>query len=91
MGKEEEGEGGEGIHEGNCVWNRNMGSGCRRRVAERNAPKTKEDSLKSKGEPSSEKPVWSGTIDSSCSRLSIVCHIFGRAVVDLVPPANISM
>lgn len=57
MGEEEEGEGGEGIYEGDCVWNGKRNKGFRRRVAERNAPKTKASSLSSKEEPSSEKPV----------------------------------
>ena len=57
MGEEKEGEGGKGIYEGDCVWNGKRNKGFRRRVAERNAPKTKASSLSSKEEPSSEKPV----------------------------------
>ena len=64
MGKEEKGKGREGLHEGNCVWKEERDNGFRRRVAERNAPKTKADSSrKSKDEPSSEKPVWRGSVD----------------------------
>ena len=91
MGEEEEGEGGEGIYEGDCVWNGKRNKGFRRRVAERNAPKTKASSLNSKEEPSSEKPVGHSSINLPCSLLSTVYRIFGQVVVDLELLVSINM